>query len=298
MKEHKRSILYFILGILSPLVFIQGEVYWILVEWRKSRAWKRCQRLKRLGKLPKGDDDEGEYDATLWNWTVHDIFLGRALRENVHFLRKTGHNYKRHSDPKVSHTARELHRGCDRALFLLDYLLAGLQLRLQLRRFSFRDNSDLREYWKSHFDSTYNTLEESTRKLASSLLKPELLAAVDHTLAAQRPSLVLPTSAEEAARYELRQLKGTLWRMLPENLSRLTHPLFTSIAGLKPRDGKWNPHVSFITAYTRGKLHQIPDAETDSEMQEIQQLLEQLDASESKAQRLASRRPQTPPTPA
>lgn len=271
MNQHKKTFLYFVLGTFAPLVLFESEAYREIMIWRQYRLWKRA---KRSGELrARGHYDA--FDSEHRTWIVDASLLGRRVHGNVGFFRQTARNYKRHRNPEVARLASKLYRDSDKALFLLNYLRAGLELRLQLWRFWHCDNSDLREFWKSHFESTYNGLEERIRKLASLVLDQEGCEAADKILSAQRLPLELSKTKEDEVRDELRELKGTLWHMVAIHQGRLKHPFFKSIVGWGSQDGM-SPHGPFIRAYAHGIVNLLPEAEGDLEMKEIDKLLDQL----------------------
>jgi hypothetical protein len=268
------------------LVFLESEFYLIIEEWQRDRNFRKYKRWQQSGKQPPArrnrNEDYEAYHAELWRQLFLVIYMGRTIRENVGYLWATGRKYWWHRDGRVSQVSRKLCRECGEAALWVDHLRAGLELRRQFRRLWVRDHSDLPEFWKLHFEATYTKLEETTKELASLLLEPELYEWVVRILAAHRCPLELPGIAAEAARNDLRQLKSTLWLMLPANRDRLNHPIFKSIVGWGPHNGK-SPHIPLISAYARGIVNRLSAGERETEEKEIEELLAQLSCDHNSA---------------
>lgn len=200
----------------ARMVLLESELYWWVVGLRAERVTKRSQTEPgKAYSKPRYETHEA-HDAKLRRQLGYVIGIGDNLRANVVSFRGLGQKYKRISDPAVSGEARKLYRNCDDALLVLDYLEAGLMVRLQLRRIWNRDSSDLVEFWKRRFESIYSSLEDATRELAF-LVEPELSERFAKRLVAQRPLLTLPRNAEDSARVALQRFKKMMWTVVPMN---------------------------------------------------------------------------------
>jgi len=273
---------------LVPLVLLATGMSWDIHSlYTDRRRKRRMQQDLKTGKRPVLRNQEEEYDGKLQVTFFMVLYFGQQLREQLGFLWKTGRMYKRHPGPGVSAAARRLCRDSIEAILYLNHLRAGLELRRQFRRLvPLRDQSDLVEFWKLHFDSTYACLEETANQLASLLLEPDLHEDFRRLLTDFRPPMKLPTGPGEESRNELRRLKGTIRLMLRSNRRRWRHPIFRSAVGWNRRDGR-SPHIELITAFARGRLRNLPEAEREPEAEEMESLLNQLKAGAKKGSGLA-----------
>jgi hypothetical protein len=266
----KKSFRYFLGASLARVVLAESAVYWQVV-FRRMRRPKQRQlersRQKRSS-LPVSD---------LRSRLLDVILIGRTLRANVIFFRESGDKYKRHSNPAISAVASTLYRDCGKALRLLDYFLAGLELRLQLRKFWRRDHSDLGNFWKLNFDSIYCELEEAAKRLTL-LSQPELYEKTVKSLAAQRPRLDLPNTPEEKARASLQRFKGMLSKLKPmDHASLVNSSLRESRMGRQlavQARRSFAANSRLIRAYARHATKPLPKAERAMEIAEIERLLQ------------------------
>lgn len=243
------SAINFVAGVIS----FPSDMYWRFVFWR----------LKRPRKSRYPDEEYQLAEA---------ILIGRTLQENVYYLGGFARTYKSHGDPRVSCVAKEFYWNAWKALFKLDYLLAGLNLRLWLRMYAWRilrrDNFDLDEFWGLRFNPAYTELEQGFKKLAL-LLKPEFYEEIVEHLAALRPRLELPKTSEERAYSRLQRLKGVLLKQLPIKAQKLkAFPAET-------REAFFAVDKAFLTL-AHHTVNQLPEGERAKEMKEIRKILDRL----------------------
>ena len=200
------------------------------------------------------------------------ISIGHTLKENAYYLGGFARNYAGHGDRRVSSVAKGFYWNARKALFRLDYLLAGLNLRLWLRMYAWRilrrDNSDLDEFWRLRFNPAYMELEQGFEKLAL-LLVPEYHQEIMDHLAALRPRLELPKTSQERVYAGVQRLKGVLRKQIPIKAKSLA--AFPAEA----RNAFFAVDKAFLNL-AQQMVNQLPEGERAKEMKEIREILERL----------------------